>query len=95
MNMGDEVYIIPIFAIVVDIPAIKGKAPQTPQPIEPKKNNFKNSLLKSFFFLKISFRKKGANIRKTVSHLQKANEIGGTYSTPPRATIILVAINIG
>ena len=86
---------IPIFAIVVDIPAMNGKAPQTPQPIEPKKNNFQNSLVKSFFFLKTSFKKKGANIKKTVSHLQKASEIGGTYSTPPRATIILVAMKIG
>ena len=84
-----------MFAIVVDIPAIKGKAPQTPQPIEPKKNNFQNSLFKSFFFLITSFKKKGANIKKTVSHLQKASDIGGTYSTPPLATIIFVAIKIG
>ena len=86
---------MPILAIVVDIPAIKGKAPQTPQPIDPRKNNFQNSLLNSFFFLKNTFKKKGDKIRKTVSHLQKASEIGGTYSTPPLATIILVAINIG
>ena len=39
--------------------------------------------------------KKGTNIKKTVSHLQKASEIGGTYSTPPLATIIFVAIKIG
>ena len=86
---------MPILAIVVDIPAIKGKAPQTPQPIDPRKNNFQNSLLNSFFFFKISFKKKGDKIRKTVSHLQKASEIGGTYSTTPLATIILVAINKG
>ena len=84
-----------MLAIVVDIPAINGKAPQTPQPMEPKKNNFQNSLLNCFFFLKISLEKKGNRIKKTVNHLQKANEIGGTYSTPPLATIILVAIKIG
>ena len=39
IKTGEEVYIIPIFAIVVDIPAIKGNAPQIPQPIKPKKNN--------------------------------------------------------
>ena len=39
IKIGEEVYIIPIFAIVVDIPAIKGKAPQIPQPIRPKKDN--------------------------------------------------------
>ena len=86
---------MPIFAIVVDIPARKGNAPQTPQPMEPRKNNFQNSLLNCFFFLKISLEKKGNRIKKTVNHLQKANEIGGTYSTPPLATIILVAIKIG
>ena len=84
-----------MFAIVVDIPAIKGKAPHTPHPIEPKKNNFQNSLLSCFFFFKISLEKKGNRIKKTVNHLQKASEIGGTYSTPPLATIIFVAINIG
>ena len=84
-----------MFAIVVDIPAIKGKAPQTPHPIDPRKNNFQNSLLSSFFFLKISVEKKGIKIKKTVNHLQKASEIGGTYSTPPLATIMFVAINIG
>ena len=86
---------IPILAMVVDIPAIKGNAPQTPHPIDPKKNNFQNSLLNCLFFLNISFWKKGNNIRNTVSHLQKANDNGGTYSTPPLATIIFVAINIG
>ena len=39
IKTGEEVYMIPILAIVVDIPAIKGKAPQTPHPIKPKKNN--------------------------------------------------------
>ena len=32
---------------------------------------------------------------KTVVHLQKAKEIGGTNSTPPLATIRLLAINTG
>ena len=86
---------MPMLAIVVDIPAIKGKAPQTPQPIEPKKNNFQNSLFNWFLFFKISLKKKGNKIINTVSHLQKAREIGGTYSTPPLATIMLVAIKIG
>ena len=81
--------------MVVVIPAIKGNAPQTPQPMDPRKNNFQNSLLNCFFFFNISPEKKGNNIIKTVSHRQKANEIGGTYSTPPLATIILVAMNIG
>ena len=84
-----------MFAIVVDIPAINGKAPQTPQPIAPKKNNFLNSLFNLFFFLNISFLKKGNKIINTVNHLQNAKEIGGTYSTPPLATIIFVAIKIG
>ena len=39
IKTGEEVYMIPILAIVVDIPAIKGNAPQTPHPITPKKNN--------------------------------------------------------
>ena len=86
---------IPILAMVVVIPAIKGNAPQTPHPIDPKKNNFQNSLLRLFFFVKISLKKKGNKITKTLSHLQKARENGGTYSTPPLATIMLVAINIG
>ena len=34
-------------------------------------------------------------MKKTVSHLQKAKEIGGTYSTPPRATIMLDAMKTG
>ena len=40
-----------IFAIVVDIPAIKGKAPQTPHPIAPKKKSFLNSCFIIFEFL--------------------------------------------
>ena len=35
------------------------------------------------------------NIINTNVHLQNANEIGGTYSTPPLATIKLLAIKIG
>jgi hypothetical protein len=37
----------------------------------------------------------GSNIKKTAVHLQKAKDIGGTYSTPPLATIKLLAIKIG
>ena len=84
-----------MFAIVVDMPAIKGNAPQTPHPIKPRKNSFQNSLFISFFFSKISPKKKGSKIKKTVSHLQKASDNGGTYSTPPLATIMLVAMKIG
>ena len=39
IKTGEDVYMIPILAIVVDIPAIKGNAQQTPHPIKPKKNN--------------------------------------------------------
>ena len=84
-----------MLAKVVDIPAINGNAPHTPHPIRPRKDSFQNSFFKSFFFFKISIKKKGIRIRKTVSHLQKAKEIGGTYSTPPLAIIKLVAIKIG
>ena len=84
-----------MLAIVVDIPAIKGKAPHTPHPIEPKKNNFQNSFLSRFFLLKISLIKNGHKIKKTVNHLQKANDTGGTYPTPPLATVIFVAMKIG
>ena len=45
--------------------------------------------------LKTINKKKPIRIKNTNNHLQKANEIGGTYSTPPLATIIFVAINIG
>ena len=37
----------------------------------------------------------GRRIKKTSVHLQKAKEIGGTYSTPPRATTKFDAIKIG
>ena len=36
-----------------------------------------------------------SNIKNTIVHLQNANEIGGTYSTPPLATTKLLAIKIG
>ena len=84
-----------MLAIVVDIPAIKGNAPQMPQPISPKKKSFKDSFLNCFFFLTISLKKNGIKIKKTVSHLQNASDTGGTYSTPPLATIIFEAIKIG
>ena len=84
-----------MFAIVVVIPARFGKAPQMPQPIEPKKKSLKNSLFNSFLFFKISSKKNGKSIMNTVNHLQNANEIGGTDSTPPLATIVFVAIKIG
>ena len=35
------------------------------------------------------------SIKKTNVHLQNANEIGGTYSTPPRATTKFDDIKIG
>jgi len=37
----------------------------------------------------------GKRIIKTAVHLQKANEIGGTNSTPPLATTKLEAMKIG
>ena len=77
------------------MPARFGKAPQIPQPIEPRKKSLKNSLLKSFLYFKISLKKKGNNMMNTVNHRQNAYEIGGTDSTPPLATIVFVAIKIG
>ena len=81
--------------IKVVIPAINGKAPHTPQPIEPRNKSLKDSFFNSFFLLIISLKKKGNKIMKTVNHLQKAKEIGGTNSTPPLATTRLLAIKIG
>ena len=92
---GEDVYIIPILAIVVVMPARFGKAPHIPHPIEPKKNSLENSLLNSFLCFKISLKKKGNNMMNTVNHRQNAKEIGGTNSTPPLATIVFVAIKIG
>ena len=86
---------IPIFVTVVVSPAKNGNAPQTPQPIKPKKNNFLYSLaIKWKFFFKVVY-VKGNNIKKTTVHLQKASEMGGTNSTPPLATTKLLAIKIG
>jgi hypothetical protein len=38
---------------------------------------------------------KGRSNKTTTAHLQNANEIGGTYSTPPLATIKFEAIKTG
>ena len=84
-----------MFATVVVSPAKKGNAPQTPQPMAPKKNNFLYSFLIILKFFFKDKKVKGKSIKKTTAHLQNAKEIGGTYSTPPRATIKLEAINIG
>ena len=46
-----------------------------------------------FFFKELKV--KGINNKNTAAHLQKAREIGGTYSTPPLATIKLLAMKIG
>ncbi len=86
---------MPILVTVVVCPAKNGRAPQTPQPINPIKNIL---LYSSFTKLKFFFKElkvKGNNIKNTVNHLQNAKEIGGTYSTPPLATIKLLAIKIG
>ena len=42
-----------MLATVVVTPAINGKAPQIPQPIKPKKNNFFHSFLKALVLLNI------------------------------------------
>ena len=60
-----------------------------------RENILKDSFLNFFFFLTITAKKNGIKIKNTVSHLEKASETGGTYSTPPLATIILEAIKIG
>ena len=86
---------MPILVTVVVCPAKNGKAPQTPQPIAPIKNIL---LYSRFTNLKFVFKElyvKGNNIKKTVNHLQNAKENGGTYSTPPLATIKLLAIKMG
>ena len=80
---------------VVVLPAKKGKAPQTPHPIAPRKNNFEYSFLITLKFFFNDEYVKGKRSKNTNVHLQKANEIGGTNSTPPLATIKLDAINIG
>ena len=81
--------------MVVVWPAKNGKAPHTPHPIAPIKNI---CLYSCFMKLKFFFKDpkvNGKRIKKTNNHLQNAKEIGGTYSTPPLATIKLLAINIG
>ena len=54
----------------------------------------KSNLKKIVNFL-IEKKVKDNRIKKTKNHLQNANEIGGINSTPPRATIKLLAIKIG
>ena len=86
---------MPILTTVVVWPAKNGNAPQIPHPIAPRKNNFLYSFL---IILKFFFKDKYINgkiIINTTVHLQNANEIGGTNSTPPLATTKLDAIKIG
>ena len=80
---------------VVVSPAKKGKAPQTPHPMVPKKNSFLYSFLIALMFFFNEIYVNGNSIKKTTVHLQNAKEIGGTISTPPLATIKLLAIKIG
>ena len=80
---------------MVVCPAKNGKAQQTPQPIAPKKKSFLNSFLIIFEFFIKNEHVKGKSINTTTVHLQKANEMGGTCSTPPLATTKLEAIKIG
>ena len=80
---------------VVVSPAKKGNAPHTPHPITPKKNNFLYSLLIILKFFFKDMYVNGKRIINTNVHLQNANEIGGTNSTPPLATTKLEAIKIG
>ena len=84
-----------MLVIVVVLPAKKGKAPQTPHPIAPKKNNFLYSALIILKFFLSDKHVNGKRIINTRDHLQNAREIGGTCSTPPRATTKLEAIKIG
>ena len=64
INIGEDVYIIPMFVTVVEIPAIKGKAPQTPQPIAPKKKILEISFLIEFLFSYIFLKKKREQNKK-------------------------------
>ena len=84
-----------MFKTVVVFPATYGNMLHRQHPVKPKKKSLKNSLFNSFLFFKISSKKNGKSIMNTVNHLQNANEIGGTDSTPPLATIVFVAIKIG
>ena len=95
INIGEDEYMIPMLVTVVVCPAKNGKAPQTPQPIDPIKNILLYSCFTNLKFFFNEIKVKGSNIKKTAAHLQKAKEIGGTYSTPPLATIKLLAIKIG
>ena len=95
INIGEDEYMIPMLVTVVVCPAKNGKAPQTPQPIDPIKNILLYSCLTNLKFFFNELKVKGSNIKKTTVHLQKAKEIGGTNSTPPLATIKLLAIKIG
>jgi len=95
MNIGEDEYIIPMLVTVVVCPAKNGKAPHTPQPIEPIKNILLYSCFMNLKFFFKELKVKGINNKNTAAHLQKAREIGGTYSTPPLATIKLLAIKIG
>ena len=60
-----------------------------------RKNNFEYSFLITLKFFFNDEYVKGKRSKNTNVHLQKANEIGGTNSTPPLATIKLDAMNIG
>jgi len=95
INIGEDEYIIPMLVTVVVCPAKNGKAPHTPQPIEPIKNILLYSCFMNLKFFFKELKVKGINNKNTAAHLQKAREIGGTYSTPPLATIKLLAIKIG
>ena len=95
MNIGEDEYIIPMLVTVVVCPAKNGKAPHTPQPIEPIKNILLYSCFMNLKFFFKELKVKGINNKNTTAHLQKAREIEGTYSTPPLATIKLLAMKIG
>ena len=64
----------------------------------PKKLYLKQTLkskILNICLLLIEKKVKDNRIKETKNHLQNANEIGGINSTPPRATIKLLAIKIG
>ena len=84
-----------MFTIVVDEPAIYGKIPQTPQPIRPKKKLLLLSFLIIWKFFVKYLKLRINKIRKKINHLQNDREIGGTSSTPPLATIRLLAMKSG
>ena len=56
---------IPMFVTVVVSPAKNGKAPQTPQPIDPRKKSFLYSFLIMWKFFFNATYVKGNNIKKT------------------------------